>query len=183
MPFRFEETGLPGMFLIEPRVFPDDRGFFLESWKRSDFHSVGITEEFYQDNHSKSSAGVLRGLHYQTGTEAQGKLVRVVAGAVWDVGVDIREDSPTFRKWFGIELTSENHRMLYIPPGFAHGFLTLEDETEFLYKCTSEYSPSADAGIIWNDPDLAIEWPIPSGMSIQVSEKDSVLPSFGDRRR
>lgn len=182
MPFSFEETGLAGMFLIKPQVFPDDRGFFLESWKKSDFHAVGITDEFCQDNHSKSSTGVLRGLHYQTGDKAQGKLVRVVCGSVWDVGVDIRVESPTFGKWYGAEMSADNRIMLYIPPGFAHGFLTLEDDTELLYKCTSEYSPSNDTGIIWNDKDLGIEWPITSGMDIQVSDKDAVLSPFRYRR-
>lgn len=171
------------MMLINPGVFPDDRGFFMESWKYSDFREAGIDETFVQDNHSLSSSGVLRGLHFQTGDSSQGKLVRVISGAVWDVGVDIREDSPTFGAWYGTELTAENHLMLYIPPGFAHGFLTLADDTHFLYKCTAEYTPESDAGIIWNDPDLAVEWPIPERMKISVSGKDSQLPFLKDRRR
>ena len=178
MPFNFIETDIKDLLIVEPRVFADDRGFFMETFKASDFKHAGITGDFVQDNHSLSSKGVLRGLHFQTAPHAQGKLVRVVRGAVWDVGVDLRPGSETFLKWFGLELNTENHRMLYIPPGFAHGFLTLEDDTHFLYKCTAEYAPESDGGIRWDDPDAAVEWPLEPGQIPDVSEKDAVLPFF-----
>jgi len=180
LPFDFQSTDLPGLFLITPRVFPDERGYFLESWKESEFHEFGIKENFTQDNHSFSSRGVLRGLHFQKKPEAQGKLVRVITGAVWDVAVDIRRDSECYGQWFGMELSGENHRMLYIPSGFAHGFLTLCDNTHFLYKCTREYAPEYDSGIRWNDSDLAIGWPLDKGLIPEVSLKDRNLPSFKD---
>lgn len=173
MPFDFLETTLPGVLLVEPVRFMDNRGFFLESYQRSVFHAHGITDDFVQDNHSCSSRHVLRGLHFQQAPRAQAKLVRVVAGAVWDVAVDIRPGSVTYRKWFGTELSADNGRMLYIPAGFAHGFLALADHTHFIYKCSSEYSGAHDAGIRWNDPDLGIEWP---GQDFLVSEKDAALP-------
>lgn len=176
MPFKFVKTPVKDLLIIEPRVFPDGRGFFMETYKKSDFLTAGIKEDFKQDNHSYSSKGVLRGLHFQTGSSAQGKLVRVVKGAVWDVAVDLRLDSKTFGKWFGIELTEENNKMFYVPPGFAHGFVTLRDDTHFLYKCTEEYDPSADSGIIWNDVDLDIDWPLKEGLSY--SDKDLVLKTF-----
>ncbi|QEN05624.1 dTDP-4-dehydrorhamnose 3,5-epimerase [Thiospirochaeta perfilievii] len=176
MPFNFKRTEIEGLVIIEPRVFADGRGFFLETYKKSDFVKEGITEEFVQDNHSFSCKGVLRGVHLQKGASAQGKLVRCLAGAVWDVAVDLRPGSATFGKWFGIELSSENNIMFYIPPGFGHGFVTLEDNTHFLYKCTHEYDPKNDSGIIWNDADLAIEWPLTDGLSF--SDKDLVLQSF-----
>ena len=178
MPFNFIETDIKDLLIVEPRNFADGRGFFMETFKSSDFKKAGINEDFVQDNHSLSSKGVLRGLHFQTAPHAQGKLVRVVRGAVWDVGVDLRPGSGTFLKWFGLELNTENHRMLYIPPGFAHGFLTLEDDTHFLYKCTAEYAPESDGGIRWDDPDAAVEWPLEPGQVPDVSEKDAVLPFF-----
>lgn len=178
MPFNFIETPIKDLIIIEPRVFADGRGFFMETYKKSDFVKAGITEDFVQDNHSFSSKGVLRGLHFQTGSSAQGKLVRVVKGAVWDVAVDLRVGSLTFGKWHGVELTQENNRMFYIPPGFAHGFVTLVDNTHFLYKCTAEYNPAADSGIIWNDSDIGIEWPLTEGLSF--SDKDLVLRNFKD---
>ena len=168
------------MILVTPRVFPDGRGFFLESWKRSEFARAGIDQDFLQDNHSQSSAGVLRGLHYQRDPDAQGKLIRVIAGSAWDVGVDIRPGSSTFSQWFGTELSAENRKMLYIPPGFAHGFITLRDDTHFLYKCTREYAPESDAGIRWDDPDLAIDWPKAGDGKPLVSEKDAKLPFLKD---
>lgn len=178
MPFNYKETPIKDLIIIEPRVFQDGRGFFMETFKKSDFVKVGITEEFVQDNHSFSSKGVLRGLHFQTGFSAQGKLVRVVKGAVWDVAVDLRPGSETFGEWFGVELTEENNTMYYVPPGFAHGFVTLRDNTHFLYKCTNEYDPNNDSGIIWNDKDLNIEWPLIEGLSF--SDKDLKLQSFID---
>lgn len=176
MPFSFKETPIKDLLIIEPRVFQDGRGFFMETFKESDFIKAGIKENFVQDNHSFSSRGVLRGLHFQNEPSAQGKLVRVVKGAVWDVAVDLRPNSDTFGEWYGIELTEQNSKMFYVPPGFAHGFVTLEDNTHFLYKCTNEYDPKTDSGIIWNDEDLAIKWPITKGLSF--SDKDLVLQSF-----
>lgn len=176
MPFSFKNTPIKDLLIIEPKVFVDDRGFFMESYKKSDFVKAGINTDFKQDNHSNSSKGVLRGLHFQTGSSAQGKLVRVVKGAVWDVAVDLRRDSETFGQWFGIELTEENGLMFYIPTGFAHGFVTLKDNTHFMYKCSEEYDPSADSGIIWNDPTIGIEWPLTVGLSF--SEKDLKLQTF-----
>lgn len=178
MPFKFIETPIKELLIIEPRVFNDGRGYFLETFKESDFVKAGITEVFKQDNHSFSSKGVLRGLHFQTGDSAQGKLVRVIKGSVWDVAVDLRPESNTFGQWYGIELTEENKKMFYVPPGFAHGFVTLEDNTHFLYKCTEEYNPDSDSGIIWNDKDLNIDWPLKEGLSI--SDKDLILQSFNE---
>ena len=145
--FKKIETGIDGLYIIEPTVFGDNRGFFLESYNKKGFKEIGITNEFVQDNHSKSKKGVLRGLHFQT-KHSQGKLVRVIKGSVFDVAVDLREGSKTFGKWFGVELSAENKKMFFIPENFAHGFLTLEDETEFMYKCTDLYHPEYDSGII-----------------------------------
>lgn len=178
MPFDFKKTPIRDLLIIVPRNFSDDRGFFMETYKKSEFIVSGIKEEFKQDNHSYSSKGVLRGLHYQKGDSAQGKLVRVVKGAVWDVAVDLRPESTTFGQWFGLELTEKNHTMLYVPPCFAHGFVTLQDNTHFMYKCTEEYDPTADSGIIWNDKDLNIEWPLTEGLSF--SKKDLMLKTFKD---
>lgn len=177
MPFSFVNTPLPGVVIIEPRVFNDERGFFLESYKKSDFIENGISIEFLQDNHSLSSKNILRGLHFQNPPFEQAKLVRAVKGAVWDVAVDIRKDSPYFKKWFGLELSEENKKMLYIPEGFAHGFLALTDEVHLLYKCSNEYSAKHDAGIIWNDPDIGIKWPADNPV---LSEKDRELPLLRD---
>lgn len=177
MPFTFKTTDISGLVIIEPRVFGDDRGFFLETYKKSDFVENGIAEEFIQDNHSKSQKGVLRGLHFQREPFAQGKLVRVIRGRVWDVAVDLRPESPTFKKWYGIELSAENQTMFYIPPGFGHGFVTLENDTHFTYKCTNVYSPEHDGGVRWDDPELAIDWPL---KDVLVSEKDAVLPYLKD---
>lgn len=176
MPFNFIKTDIKDLMVIEPRVFKDGRGFFMESYKKSDFVAAGIDEDFNQDNHSFSSKGVIRGIHFQTGSSAQGKLVRVVKGAAWDVAVDLRPASKTFGTWFGLELSEENNKMFYVPPGFGHGFVTLKDNTHFLYKCTNEYDPSADSGLIWNDTDINIEWPLTVGLSF--SDKDLVLQSF-----
>jgi len=179
MPFNFKETTLPGVQIVQPRCFGDDRGFFMETYKKSDFVTAGIGENFQQDNHSFSSKGVLRGIHFQSAPYAQGKLVRVVKGAVWDVAVDLIKGSPTYGQSFGLELNEENNTMLYIPPGFGHGFVTLVDNTHFLYKCTAEYAPESDGGVIWNDPDLKIAWPI-EGIEPLVSDKDKILPFLKD---
>ena len=180
MPFTFKETPLAGVFIIQPRIFADNRGFFMESYKKSDFAAAGIYEEFVQDNHSFSSKGVLRGIHFQRAPHAQGKLVRVIKGAVWDVAVDLVPGSPSYGKWYGLDLSEENGTMFYIPPGFGHGFLTLEDNTHFLYKCTAEYNPESDGGIRWNDPGLAVPWPLKENMQPVVSDKDRILPLLKD---
>lgn len=175
--FNRVETGIKDLIVIEPTVFGDNRGFFMESYSRKDFAEIGMDIEFVQDNHSKSKKGVLRGLHFQT-QHVQGKLVRVTAGAVLDVALDLRKDSPTFGKYYLVELTAENKKMFYIPPGFAHGFLTLEDNTEFLYKCTDYYAPEFDSGILWNDSEVGIEWNLEkyglSEATILLSEKDKL---------
>lgn len=165
-------TVIPEVVVIEPKIFNDARGFFYESFNQQAFNeATGTNYQFVQDNHSKSSRGVLRGLHYQLSPKAQGKLVRVVQGKVWDVAVDIRKNSPTFGQWVGEELSADNHKQLWIPPGFAHGFITLSDTAEFLYKTTDYYSPEHERAIRWDDPQLAIAWPL-SAVDIQVSVKD-----------
>jgi len=156
---RVVPTTLPDVLLIEPSVFGDQRGFFFESWNRRAFGEAGVEAEFVQDNHSRSVHNVLRGLHYQI-EHAQGKLVRVCAGTVFDVAIDIRRSSPTFGRWVGMELSAENRRMLWIPPGFAHGFLVMSDSAEFLYKTTDYWYPEHERTLLWNDPALAIEWPL-----------------------
>lgn len=153
------ETSIADVKLIEPRVFGDDRGFFYESWNEARFAELGLDFKFVQDNHSKSAKGVLRGLHYQI-QKPQGKLVRVVAGAVYDVVVDLRRSSPTFGRSEGFTLSAENKRILWVPPGFGHGFLSLEDGTEFLYRCTEFYAPEYERSLLWNDPALGIDWPL-----------------------
>lgn len=152
-----EKTFIENLFVIKPLVFKDNRGFFYESYNKKDFFEFGITEEFVQDNHSKSQKNVLRGLHFQK-NYPQGKLIRVIKGKIYDVVVDLRKESSTFGKWFGVELSEENKYMLYIPKGFAHGFLTLKDDTEVLYKTTDYYNPEDEGGIIWNDKELNIDW-------------------------
>ena len=169
-------TSLEGLVLIEPNVFGDARGYFLESYQQEAFRNAGIDADFVQDNESCSSAGVLRGLHFQHPPHAQGKLVRVVRGRVWDVAVDIRRESPTYGQSFGVELTGDNKRQLWIPPGFAHGFYTLEDDTIFAYKCSAFYHKASEEAIRWNDPDLAIEWPLQD--TPKVSEKDEQATLF-----
>ena len=159
MPFEFEKTSLEGAVLIKPRVFADERGFFVESYKKSDFAARGVSEEFVQDNHSKSSKGVLRGLHYQI-EHPQGKLVRVTQGEVFDVAVDLRRSSPTFGKWEGVVLSADNKRQLWIPPGFAHGFLVTSDRAEFLYKTTDYYHPEFECSLLWSDPTVGVPWPL-----------------------
>lgn len=170
-------TALSGLLLIEPRVFGDDRGYFFESYNKRVFEEAGLHMEFMQDNESCSSKGVLRGLHFQEPPYEQGKLVRVARGAVMDVSVDIRKDSPTYGKWEAFELSAKNKRMLWIPPGFAHGFLTLAENTVFIYKCTNLYNRESENSIFWNDPDLKIDWGIDRPL---VSEKDQEAPFFRD---
>ena len=172
----FIELSLAGVFRLEPKVFTDGRGFFLESYRRDRFETAGFPP-FVQDNHSRSAKGVLRGLHFQTPPHAQGKLVRCVRGAVFDVGVDIRPGSPTFGRWAGERLDADNKRMLYFPPGFAHGFLALEDGSEVLYKTTAYYARDHDRGLSWDDPDIGIAWPDP-GAPLQLSDKDRRWPGL-----
>jgi dTDP-4-dehydrorhamnose 3,5-epimerase len=163
------ETGIPGLLILEPKVFGDERGFFLESWNADAFRAAGLDVAFVQDNHSRSAKGVLRGLHFQNPTP-QGKLVRVTAGRVWDVAVDLRTASAHFGAWTGVELSAANKRMVWIPPGFAHGFVALEDGTDFLYKCTAYYDPAAEHTLQWDDPAVGIEWPI---TEVTLSSKDA----------
>lgn len=176
MPYTVTATSIPEVLLLEPKVFGDARGFFLESFNQDDFaQATGLNETFVQDNHSRSAKGVLRGLHYQL-EQPQGKLVRVVRGAVFDVAVDIRRSSPTFGQWVGLELSEDNHRQLWVPAGFAHGFLVLSDSADFLYKTTEYYAPTHERAIRWDDPQLAIAWPMQE-LSVQVSLKDqNALP-------
>ena len=171
--FKFTRLAIPDLIVIKPRIFRDERGFFVETYKYADFAEAGIRETFVQDNHSKSSGRVLRGLHYQKEPFAQGKLVRCLKGSIYDVGVDIRKGSPFYGKWGGIELSEENGLMLYLPAGFAHGFIVLAESAEVAYKCTKEYSPGHDCGIIWNDPDIAVAWPLADPV---LSGKDSLHP-------
>jgi dTDP-4-dehydrorhamnose 3,5-epimerase len=162
-------TPLAGALVVEPKVFGDERGFFMESWNADVFARAGIDAHFVQDNHSRSARGVLRGMHFQL-PGAQGKLVRVVAGAVFDAIVDLRRSSPTFGQWFGLELSAANKRMLWVPEGFAHGFLTLADGTDFLYKCTAPYAPAHEHSLAWDDPAVGIEWPLDAQPSLSAKD-------------
>ena len=170
------ETALPGVLIIEPKVFGDARGFFIETFQTERYREIGITQPFVQDNHSRSQRGVLRGLHFQK-TRPQGKLVRVSRGAVYDVAVDINPKSPTFGRYVGVELSDDNHRQLWIPAGYAHGFCVISAVADFEYKCTDFYFPEDEGGLIWNDPDVAIPWPIAEP---SLSGKDTLLPKLRD---
>lgn len=175
---KITKTKLEGVVIIEPDVFGDSRGFFMESWNKKKMAEAGLNYDFVQDNHSKSTVkGTLRGIHFQKGDKAQAKLVRCVKGAVLDVAVDLRKNSPTFKQWVIVELSEENKKQLLIPRGFGHGFLTLTDNVEFLYKADNYYAPEADAGIRWNDPEIAIEWGIKNPI---LSEKDRRNPFFNN---
>ncbi|MGN6529583.1 MAG: dTDP-4-dehydrorhamnose 3,5-epimerase [Burkholderiaceae bacterium] len=175
-----ETTAIEGVLILQPKVFGDARGFFLESFNQKVFdQAVGHHVDFVQDNHSRSARGVLRGLHFQRGEKAQGKLVRVVAGAVFDVAVDIRRDSPTFGRWVGVELSADNHRQLWVPPGLAHGFLVLSETADFLYKTTDFYSPQHEGAVRWDDPDIAIAWP-DVGAAPTLSAKDAAAGTLRD---
>jgi dTDP-4-dehydrorhamnose 3,5-epimerase len=171
-------TAIPGVLIIEPRVFGDDRGFFMETWNAAGFASAGLDLTFVQDNHSRSQKGVLRGLHFQN-PGPQGKLVRVANGAVFDVAVDLRRSSPTFGQWVGVELSAANKRMFWVPEGLAHGFLTLEPDTDFLYKCTAPYAPQSEHTLAWDDPAVGIEWPL-DGTEPVLSAKDAAGISLAD---
>ena len=178
MPFEFKRLEISDVILVIPKVFKDDRGFFMEGYKKSEFYENGISVDFNQDNHSKSTRGVLRGLHYQASPKGQAKLVRCIRGEIFDVAVDIRKNSPTFGQWVGEKLTEENKHMLYIPEGFAHGFAVLSDEAELLYKASNEFSKEHDRGVLWNDPDIGVDW----GIDFEpiLSEKDKIQPRLKD---
>lgn len=169
---RFEQSPLAGVILLHPEVYGDERGFFLESWNQRSFSEAGFDWQFVQDNHSRSSQGTLRGLHFQT-EHSQGKLVRVAGGAVFDVIVDLRRSSPSFGKWYGAELSADNHRILYLPPGCAHGFYVLSETADFLYKTSDYYHPGSELCLLWNDTEIAINWPLLDGQSPLLSAKDA----------
>ena len=173
MPFTFKKLIITDVILVEPKVFPDERGFLLESFKESTFKENGITTKFVQDNYSHSIKGFLRGLHYQKNPKAQAKLVTAIRGEIFDVAVDIRKDSPTYRKWVGEILSDQNHKSLYVPEGFAHGFLCLSDEADVVYKVNEEYSAENDRGMLWNDPAVGVKWPVDNPI---ISEKDKQQP-------
>jgi len=175
MPFRFVKLEILGAILIEPSVFTDDRGFFMETYRRTAFAAAGIPDIISQENHSRSALGVLRGLHYQRPPKGQAKLVRVTAGTVFDVAVDLERNSPTYGKWVGVYLSAEDHRMLYVPARCAHGFCVMSESADVVYKVDQEYAPECEGGIVWNDPSLAIQWPIRDPI---VSEKDQRWPCF-----
>ena len=175
MPFTFRKLEIPGVVLIEPGVFEDGRGFFMETYKQPDFVAAGMADSFVQENHSRSTRGVLRGLHYQNPPFAQAKLVRVVRGEVFDVAADIRRGSPTWGRWVGAVLSEQNRHILYVPAGFAHGFCVLSDVAEVMYKTTDVYSPESEAGIVWNDEDLNIKWPLREPI---ISSRDAGLPAL-----
>lgn len=167
----FDATPLPGVYLLTPKIFGDERGFFLETWSADTFRDEGFDLHFVQDNHSRSKQGILRGLHYQT-RHTQGKLVRVTEGAVYDVAVDLRRDSPTLGQWYGVVLDANAKQMLWVPPGFAHGFYVLSESADFQYKCTDRYDPSTEVSIAWDDQDLAIDWPLIDEQAPSLSDKD-----------
>lgn len=172
-----ETCDIEGLKVITPKVFPDERGYFVETYNYNDFKAAGIDQVFVQDNQSASRRGVLRGLHFQI-NYPQDKLVRVVRGAVYDVAVDLRKDSDTFGKWFGVTLTEDNKKQFFIPKNFAHGYLVLSDEAEFCYKVTDFYHPNDEGGLMWNDPEIGVEWPVEDGMELILSDKDKVHPGF-----
>jgi dTDP-4-dehydrorhamnose 3,5-epimerase len=175
----FTPTALPEVILIRPRVFEDPRGFFFENWRADKFASAGIHATFLQDNHSHSKRHTLRGLHFQI-QQPQGKLVRVTRGEAFDVAVDIRRSSPRFGQWVGVRLTEANRQMLWVPPGFAHGYLALSEVVDFLYKCTDVYAPQHERAIRWNDPKIGIQWPLPAGIAPLLSAPDAAAPLFAD---
>lgn len=176
---KFEETSLPGVIQVTPTIFADDRGHFMETWQSSKFANHGIDAKFVQDNVTQSTRGTLRGLHYQV-EQAQGKLVRVAQGEAFDVAVDLRRSSPQYGQWVGVVLSAENKRQLWLPPGFAHGFLVLSETAEFEYKCTDYYAPKFERSIRWNDPDIGIDWPLADGEQPMLSEKDAAAPLLKD---
>ena len=177
--FKFVNTEIKGVYIVQTKVFGDNRGYFMETYNYNDFKEAGLDMEFVQDNQSKSTKGVLRGLHFQK-KHSQGKLVRVTKGKVFDVGVDLRDGSQTYGKWVGVVLSEENKKQFYLPKGFAHGFVVLSDEAEFCYKCTDFYHPEDEGGLIWNDPDIGIKWPLDGIDNIIFSDKDKLWPRLKD---
>jgi dTDP-4-dehydrorhamnose 3,5-epimerase len=177
--FKFIQTSIQGLYVIEPKIFTDSRGYFMETYNYEDFKDAGLDIIFVQDNQSKSKKGVLRGMHFQT-KHTQGKLVRVVKGEVFDVAVDLRKESKTYGQWHGVYLNEENKKQFYVPQGFAHGFLVISDEAEFVYKCTDVYHPEYEDGIAWNDPDINIQWPLDKIEKILLSEKDRKAPFLNE---
>lgn len=176
---KLDPTPLDGVYLLTPQVFGDERGFFLESWNAATFRNAGFDIDFVQDNHSRSARGILRGLHYQL-QHTQGKLVRVTAGAVFDAVVDMRHDSPTLGQWYGTTLSAENHQMLWVPPGFAHGFYVLSDYADFQYKCSDYYHPQSEVSLAWDDAKVGIDWPLPQGEKPRLSDKDARGLGWGE---
>lgn len=176
---KFIDTSIPDVKILEPTVFGDERGFFMETFRADEFSEKTGAKPFVQDNHSKSAHGILRGLHYQL-EQTQGKLVRVVSGAVFDVAVDMRADSATLGQWVGVELSGENKRQLWVPAGFAHGFYVMTEAAEFVYKCTEYYHPQSEVSLAWNDPTVAVEWPLVNGVAPLLSKKDAVGLAFAD---
>jgi dTDP-4-dehydrorhamnose 3,5-epimerase len=178
----FSRTRLPDVMVVEPRVFEDARGFFMETWAARKFAAGGIEAAFVQDNHSASRQWVLRGLHYQI-QQPQGKLVRVTHGEVFDVAVDMRRASPSFGRWVGERLSASNRKMMWVPPGFAHGFLVMSEQVEFMYKCTDYYAPEHERALLWNDPEVGIDWPLPAGVEPIVSPKDEAASTLAQAER
>ncbi len=179
--FKIEEQRIKGLYVVEPKVFGDERGYFMETYHQEDFQAAGIKESFVQHNQSMSKKKVLRGLHFQI-KHPQGKLVRALKGEIFDVAVDLRGGSPTYGEWFGIVLSDENRKMLYVPPGFAHGYMVLSEEAVFSYLCTDFYHPEDEGGLMWNDPAIGITWPLEQGIEPILSEKDRKYPSFEDNK-
>jgi len=177
--FNFIKTKIKDLYVIEPTVYGDNRGYFMETHNQKEFEEAGLNMVFVQDNQSRSKKGVLRGLHFQK-TNPQGKLVRVIEGEVFDVAVDLRKSSETFGQWYGVLLTEENRKQFYVPEGFAHGFVVLSETATFVYKCTQLYDPSDEGGLMWNDPEIGIDWPLPKEMEVLLSEKDQKNPSLKD---
>ena len=175
----YQETYIDGLLVIKPKVFADQRGYFFESYNKKQLENSGLTSDFVQDNQSKSSYGVIRGLHFQNSPHSQSKLVRVLSGMIYDVAVDLRKNSPTYLQWFGLEISEVNKLQLFVPKGFAHGFSVLSDETVVMYKCDEFYHPESESGIIYNDPQLKIDWKVPE-KEMRVSEKDAILPSLDE---
>jgi dTDP-4-dehydrorhamnose 3,5-epimerase len=178
--FKSSQSPLPGLLIVEPHPFADDRGFFMESFQRDAFAALGLKGPFVQDNHSRSKKGVVRGMHYQLNPAAMGKLVYCPHGKIFDAGLDIRQGSPTFGQWYGEILSGDNHKMLYFPPGFAHGFISLQDDSDVIYKCTNVWSPEHERAIVWNDPAVGIKWPLDQAGRPLVNAKDANAPLFKD---
>lgn len=178
--FKFSRTDIEGLMVIEPKIFEDNRGYFMETYNQRDYKAAGLDVIFVQDNHSRSRKGVLRGLHFQR-EHQQGKLIRVLTGEVFDVAVDLREGSPTYKNWYGVILSSQNGKLFYVPEGFAHGFLVLSDEADLYYKCTDYYHPNSEGGVVWNDADIGISWPLQGIDKLILSEKDKALKTLANQ--